>query len=109
MKKPSRHRYPMIIGQAIWQYHRFNQSYRDVREQLLYRGIDMSHETTRNLCYKFGKKFLDVIFENSSKEMPNTYLKKSTKTLIINNTQAIVSIMLIDKGFVSLSVGIPNK
>ena len=61
MNKPSRHRYPMmIIGQAIWQYHRFNQSYRDVREQLLYRGIDISHETIRNWCYKFGQKFSDV-------------------------------------------------
>ena len=58
MNKPSRHRYPMmIIGQAIWQYHRFNQSYRDVREQLLYRGIDISHETIRNWCYKFVQKF----------------------------------------------------
>ncbi|MFK7761394.1 MAG: hypothetical protein AB8B46_04725 [Candidatus Midichloriaceae bacterium] len=46
---PSRHRYPMmIIGQAIWQYHRFNQSYQDVREQLLYRGIDISHESIRS-------------------------------------------------------------
>jgi len=62
MNKPSRHRYPMlIIGQAIWQYHRFNQSYRDVREQLLYRGIDVSHETIRNWCYKFGKKFENII------------------------------------------------
>ena len=58
MNKPSRHRYPiMIIGQAIWQYHRFNQSYRDVREQFLYWGIDVSHETIRNWCYKFGKDF----------------------------------------------------
>ena len=62
MKKPSRHRYPMeIIGQAIWQYHRFNQSYRDVKEQLLYRGIDVSHETIRSWCYKFGKDFEQVI------------------------------------------------
>ena len=43
---PSRHRYPMtIIGQAIWQYHRFNHSFRDVKEQLQYRGIEVSHET----------------------------------------------------------------
>jgi putative transposase len=54
----SRHRYPMIIiGQAIWQYHRFNQCYMDVREQLLYRGIDVSHETIRSWCNKFGKDF----------------------------------------------------
>ena len=62
MNKPSRHRYPMLtIGQAVWQYHRFNQSYRDVREQLLYRGVDVSHETIRSWCYKFGKKIEDII------------------------------------------------
>ena len=68
MKKPSTHRYPMmIIGQAIWQYHRFNQSYRDVMEQLLYRGIYVSHETIRNWCYKFGKKFSDVLKKKESR------------------------------------------
>jgi len=29
----------------------------DVREQLLYRGIDVSHETIRSWCNKFGKDF----------------------------------------------------
>ena len=58
----SRHRYPMtIIEQAIWQYHRFNHSFRDIREQLLYRGIEVSHETIRSWCYKFGKEFEKVI------------------------------------------------
>ena len=65
---PSRHRYPMtIIGQAIWQYHRFNHSYRDVREQLLYRGIEVSHETIRSWCYKFGKDFEKVIKKKQRK------------------------------------------
>jgi putative transposase len=67
-EKPRRHRYPMvIIGNAVWQYHRFNQSYRDVREQLLYRGIDVSHETIRSWCYKFGKEFENVIKKKQSK------------------------------------------
>ena len=57
----------MIIGQAIWQYHRFNQSYRDVREQLLYRGIEVSHETIRSWCYKFGKDFEEVIKKKQRK------------------------------------------
>ena len=60
--KPSRHRYPMmIIGQAVWQYHKFNLSFRDIREQLLYKGIDVSHKTIRSWCYKFGKEFENVI------------------------------------------------
>ena len=58
MKKSSRHNGDN--RSAIWQYHRFNQSYRDVREQLLYRGIDVSHETIRSWCYKFGKDFEEV-------------------------------------------------
>jgi putative transposase len=33
-KTPKHHRYPVqIISQAVWLYHRFNHSYRDVQEQ----------------------------------------------------------------------------
>ena len=57
----------MIIGQAVWLYHRFNNSYRDVSEQLLYRGIEVSHETIRNWCYKFSKEFENVIQKKQRK------------------------------------------
>ena len=77
--RPSRHRHPMmIIGQAIWQYHRFNQSYRDVREQLLYRGIDVSHETIRSWCYKFGKEFEKVIKKKQKKVTDKWHLDEMT-------------------------------
>ncbi len=76
---PNRHRYPMmIIGQAIWQYHRFNQSYRDVREQLLYRGIEVSHETIRSWCYKFGKEFEKVIKKKQRKVTDKWHLDEMT-------------------------------
>jgi len=76
---PSRHRYPMmIIGQAIWQYHRFNQSYRDVREQLLYKGIDVSHETIRSWCYKFSKDFEKVIKKKQRKVTDKWHLDEMT-------------------------------
>ena len=66
--KQSRYRYPMmIIREAVWQYHRFNQSYRDVRDQLLYRGIDVSHETIKGWCYKFGKEFEKIIKKKQRK------------------------------------------
>jgi putative transposase len=75
----SRHRYPMmIIGQAIWQYHRFNQSYRDVREQLLYRGIDVSHETIRSWCNKFGKDFEKIIKKKQRKVTDKWHLDEMT-------------------------------
>ena len=53
--KPYRHRFPMtIIGHAIWLYHRFPLSYRDIQELLHQRGIQVSHETLREWCIKFG-------------------------------------------------------
>ena len=77
--RPSRHRHPMmIIGQAIWQYHIFNQSYRDVREQLLYRGIDVSHETIRSWCYKFAKGFEKVIKKKQNKVIDKWHLYEMT-------------------------------
>lgn len=53
--KPYRHRFPKsIIQHAVWLYHRFPLSYRDVEELLLQRGIQVSHETIRDWCDKFG-------------------------------------------------------
>ena len=53
--KPYRHRFPMtIIQHAVWLYHRFPLSYRDVQELLHQRGIQVSHETLREWCIKFG-------------------------------------------------------
>ena len=46
-----------IIGHAIWLYHRFPLSYRDVQELLHQRGIQVSHETLREWCIKFGPLF----------------------------------------------------
>ena len=52
--KPYRHRFLMtIIQHAVWLYHRLPLSYRDVQE-LLHRGIQVSPETLREWCIKFG-------------------------------------------------------
>lgn len=53
--KPYRHRFPTsIIQYAVWLYHRFTLSYRDIEELLFQRGIQVSHETIRYWCEKFG-------------------------------------------------------
>ena len=52
--KPYRHRFPMLIIQhAVWLYHRFPLTYRDVQELLHRRGIVVSHETLREWCIKW--------------------------------------------------------
>lgn len=59
---PKRHRFPkIIISHAIYLYHRFTLSYRDVQELLFHRGIEVSHETIRTWCSKFGPDLAQAI------------------------------------------------
>lgn len=61
-QKPKRYCYPVeLISIAVWSYHRFNDSYWDISERLLYRGIEVSYETVRQWRLKFGAHFKDVI------------------------------------------------
>jgi hypothetical protein len=46
-----------IISHAVWLYHRFPLSYREVEELLLARGIVVSHETIRAWCDLFGPQY----------------------------------------------------
>jgi len=53
-----RHRFPRVIIQhAVWLYHRFNLSHRDIEDLLAERGIDVSYESVRLWCNKFGPLF----------------------------------------------------
>jgi len=53
-----RHRFPPdIIQYAVWLYFRFNLSYRDIEDLLAQRGIEVSRESIRLWCNKFGPKF----------------------------------------------------
>jgi hypothetical protein len=53
-----RHRFPAeIISHAVWLYHVFSLSLRDVELLLAERGIVVSYETVRRWCKKFGESF----------------------------------------------------
>jgi putative transposase len=53
-----RHRFPPVIIQyAVWLYHRFNLSQRDIEDLLAERGIEVSYESIRLWCNKFGPKY----------------------------------------------------
>ena len=49
-----------------------------MREQLLYRRIDVSHETIRSWCYKFGKEFEKVIKKKQKKVTDKWHLDEMT-------------------------------
>lgn len=55
MNTYKRHRFPPdIISYAVWLYHRFNLSHRDIEDLLAERGITVSREAIRHWCIKFG-------------------------------------------------------
>src|SRR6516165_7732353 len=54
----SGYRFPSeIISYAIWAYHRFCLSFRDVEDLLAERGITVSYEAVRRWCQKFGADY----------------------------------------------------
>ena len=61
MKTPNiykRYRFPSeIIQYAVWLYYRFNLSHRDIEDLLAERGINVTYETIRLWCIKFGPKY----------------------------------------------------
>ena len=54
-----RHRFPpSIIQYSVWLYFRFSLSFRDTEDLLYERGIDVSYETVRRWCLKFGPAYV---------------------------------------------------
>jgi putative transposase len=70
-----RHRYPsFMVSHAVWMYHRFNLSYRDIQEELAFRGIIVSHESIRSWCLKFARHFREVIRKRERKPTDKWHL-----------------------------------
>ena len=57
---PNYHGYrfpPEIISHAVWLYHRFGLSLREVEDLLAERGVTVSYEAIRYWCAKFGVEY----------------------------------------------------
>ncbi len=68
-ESPKGYRYPkLVIGHAVYLYHRLPISYRDVQELLFKRGIDVSHETVRAWCVKFGPDLAEALRQRKPKQ-----------------------------------------
>ena len=71
----SRHRFhPDIIRRAVRLYFRFNLSFRDVKELMVERGVDVSYETVRRWVDKFGSTYAKRIKSRSEPPSPVWYL-----------------------------------
>jgi putative transposase len=60
IKTPSyqHHRFPSeIISHAVWLYHRFSLSFREVEELLAEQGITVTYESVRQWWQKFGPAY----------------------------------------------------
>jgi hypothetical protein len=56
------YRYPIeVIGHAVWLYHRFSLSLRDVEELMVARGVVLTYETIRCWCAKFGPDYANQL------------------------------------------------
>ena len=70
-----------IIQHAVWLYHRFPLSYRDVQELLHVRGIVVSHETLREWCIKFGPLFTEDLYHREPRRGSRWHLDKVCTTV----------------------------
>jgi putative transposase len=67
-ESPKGYRFPkLVISHAVYLYHRLPISYRDVQELLFKRGIDVSHETLRAWCVKFGPDLAEALRQRKPK------------------------------------------
>src|SRR5215475_7250833 len=63
---------PEIISYAVWLYHRFCLSFREVEELLAERGVTVSYEAVRQWCLKFGQEFAEKL-RHSQGQMGDTW------------------------------------
>lgn len=86
-QKLKRHRFPVsIISQAVWMYHRFNHSYRDVQEQLLWktsRGVFFWKIYTTKLLQNYAFNYANF-FSWSSVNF-NHFVSRSEFLFVLSN------------------------
>ena len=74
---PSYHGYrfpPEIISHAVWLYHRFGLSFRDVEDLLAERGVTVTYEAIRQWCLTFGLDYARRLRRRRGRQGDTWYL-----------------------------------
>ena len=77
---------PEIIGYAVWVYHRFTLSFRDIEGLLAERGVIVSYEATRLWCKRFGSVYAWRLRKKSHRHGDCWYLDEIS-TITIHGTR----------------------
>ncbi|MEP0920056.1 IS6 family transposase [Leptolyngbya sp. DQ-M1] len=78
----SRHRFPgEIISYCVWLYYTFPLSYRDSEKMMLYRGIEVTYETIREWCQKFGQQYANQVRRKRSYVTDKWHLDEMVVTI----------------------------
>src|SRR5215510_14428588 len=72
---------PEIIAYAVWLYHRFCLSFRDVEELVAERGVNVSDEAVRQWCLKFGSSFTKELRHRQGRPGDTWYLDEVFVTI----------------------------
>ena len=108
-----RHRFPPeIISHAVWLYHRFTLSFRDVEDLLAERGITVSYEAIRSWCRKFGPAYARTLRRRQGRlgDIWHELFDGEAVRLARANVQSSdvdVAVLVLDGGEVGLQVGTP--
>ena len=57
---------PDIISHYVWLYYRFSLSYRDIELVMAERGLELSYESIRYWCLKFGHVYAKQMRQRKS-------------------------------------------
>jgi len=69
------YRFPgAVISHAVWTYHRFSLSFREVEELLAARGVVVSFETIRQWCLKFPSSYAKKLRKSAGRPGDNWFL-----------------------------------
>jgi len=58
---------PAVISTAVWLYHWFSLSFRNVEDLLTQRGVTVSYESIRLWCLKFGPMYQRTLRRREAK------------------------------------------
>ena len=72
---------PEIISHAVWLYHRFCLSFRDVEDLLAQRGVTVSYEAIRQWCLKFGPDYARALKRRQGRLGDTWYLDEVFVTI----------------------------
>ena len=72
---------PQIISCAVWYYHRFQLSFRDIEDLLAERGITVSYEAIRLWCAKFGPDYANRLRRRRGKLGDSWFMDEMVVTI----------------------------